>query len=240
MLHLIQSEIKCAKEQRNTFGNYNYRSCEDILESAKPVLLKHNFTVTLTDEIVLIGQRYYVKATAHLTGKDTNISVTGYAREAETKKGMDESQITGAASSYARKYALNGLFALDDNKDADSTNDHGKTTPAKAPTAPNQPTTPPKTETSKGEPFLVSGRIADIKKVTTKKADGTDLKRIDIILEDGKKYSTFSSIKSASGEKQNFETGDCVNIAYFQKGQYFNIITAEKFVNNADTEGLPF
>ena len=116
----IQKELKVPKGQRNTFGNYNYRSCEDILEAVKPLLTKFECVLTLSDSIEAIGSRYYVKASAKITdGKDA-IEVTAYAREAETKKGMDESQITGAASSYARKYALNGLFAIDDTKDADT------------------------------------------------------------------------------------------------------------------------
>lgn len=239
MLHIIQSEIKCAKEQINTFGNYNYRSCEDILEAAKPVLLKHGFTVTLTDEIVLIGQRYYVRATATLTGKDTNVSVTGYAREAETKKGWDESQITGAASSYARKYALNGLFALDDNKDADATNDHGKTPPAKSPEAPKKPATPPpQTNTS---PNTVRGRVADVKKVNGTSKDGKPYTKTGIVLEDGNTYSCFGSPKDLSGNKiEKFDTGEEVEICFTQSGKYFNIVTIEKVTNNLDTEGLPF
>lgn len=112
--------MKAPKNQKNTFANYNYRSCEDILEAVKP-LLEETASVLLSDEIVLIGDRYYVKATATFkdsAGKET--SVTAYAREALEKKGNDAAQITGAASSYARKYALNGLFLIDDTKDADS------------------------------------------------------------------------------------------------------------------------
>ena len=117
----IQSELKAPKSQVNSFGKYNYRSCEDILEAVKPLCLKYETTLTISDEIVEIGGRVYVKATASLNAYDENyISVSAYAREPENKKGMDESQITGAASSYARKYALNGLFCIDDTKDADT------------------------------------------------------------------------------------------------------------------------
>lgn len=123
----LQSELKAPKGQRNSFGNYNYRSSEDILEAVKPLLEKHNLTMTTTDTIVNVGVRYYLKATATLYGYDGTISVDGWAREAETKKGMDESQITGSASSYARKYAYNGLFSIDDTKDADS-NEHAEQT----------------------------------------------------------------------------------------------------------------
>lgn len=119
-LRLIQSELKAPKGQYNSFGKYKYRSCEDILEAAKPILAKHNTALTLSDELVLIGDRYYIKATATLIAANGSISTTAYAREDETKKGMDGSQITGTASSYARKYALNGLFCIDDTKDDDA------------------------------------------------------------------------------------------------------------------------
>ena len=130
----IQSELKAPKSQRNNFGNYNYRSCEDILEAVKPLCVKHECVLTLTDEMVEIGGRVYVKATATISSVDKpsiNFQATAYAREADTKKGMDESQITGAASSYARKYALNALFLIDDTRDADATNRHETTEPEK-------------------------------------------------------------------------------------------------------------
>lgn len=117
----IQSELKAPKDQINKFGNYNYRSCEDILEAVKPLLLKHKCYLSLTDEVVCLGNRYYVKATALFSDGTNKIEVSSFARESEEKKGMDSSQITGASSSYARKYALNGLFLIDDNKDVDST-----------------------------------------------------------------------------------------------------------------------
>lgn len=125
-LLLVQSELKVPKNNRNSFGNYNYRSAEDIQEESKKVLVKYGLTLVLTDSIEFIGVRYYVKATASLFLGEESIVVTAFAREEEAKKGMDGSQITGAASSYARKYALNGLFLIDDTKDADATNDHGK------------------------------------------------------------------------------------------------------------------
>jgi len=117
-----QTEIKAPKNQRNNFGNYNYRSCEDILEAAKPVCAANGLLLTITDNVVLIGERYYVKATAvlHDTESDSFVDNTAFAREAADKKGQDDSQITGTASSYARKYALNGLFCIDDTKDADT------------------------------------------------------------------------------------------------------------------------
>ncbi len=118
----IQTELKAPKNQKNSFGNYNYRSCEDILEAVKPLLKENGLTLRLTDELVNIGERYYIKATAILSDGTETIENVAYAREEETKKGMDQSQITGASSSYARKYALNGLFLIDDVKDSDSTN----------------------------------------------------------------------------------------------------------------------
>lgn len=128
MLHTIQNEIKAPKGQFNKFGNYKYRSCEDIVEAAKPVLNKHGFSLTLSDDIVNIGGRFYVKATATIQKGEIVFSASAFAREEETKKGMDGAQITGSASSYARKYALNGLFAIDDTKDSDATNTHGQLT----------------------------------------------------------------------------------------------------------------
>lgn len=114
----IQQQLKAPKNQRNNFGNYNYRSCEDILEAVKPLL--GDSTLIISDEVVNIGERYYVKATATLTTKSGTYTATAFARESEDRKGMDSSQITGSASSYARKYALNGLFLIDDTKDADT------------------------------------------------------------------------------------------------------------------------
>jgi hypothetical protein len=116
----IQQELKAPKNQRNSFGNYNYRSAEDILEAVKPLLAKYGAEMTLSDDIIQVGERIYVKAVATLKSGDESCTVTAYAREPETKKGMDDSQVTGAASSYARKYALNGLFLIDDTKDADT------------------------------------------------------------------------------------------------------------------------
>lgn len=123
----IQTELKAPKGQKNKFGNYMYRSCEDILEAVKPLLKENKVTLQLTDKIEFLGNRYYIKATAILRDTEENkngeiayIENVAYARESETKKGMDDSQITGTASSYARKYALNGLFCIDDTKDADT------------------------------------------------------------------------------------------------------------------------
>ena len=116
----IQSELKAPKNQNNTFGKYKYRSCEDILEAVKPLLSREGLLLTLTDTIEQVGNRFYVKATVKLTDGTETIENTAYAREEETKKGMDGPQVTGTSSSYARKYALNGLFCIDDTKDADT------------------------------------------------------------------------------------------------------------------------
>lgn len=127
-LMTVQTKLRAPKGQYNNFGKYSYRSCEDILEALKPLLAEVGAIVNVTDEIKLIGDRYYVEATASFIDTETGerMIAKASAREAETKKGMDDSQVTGSVSSYARKYALNGLFAIDDNKDADSTNTHGK------------------------------------------------------------------------------------------------------------------
>lgn len=124
----VQTELKAPKGQFNKFGGYAYRSCEDILESLKPLLEKVKATVILTDEIKLIGDRYYIKAICQFIDIETGdkLENTALAREDETKKGMDLAQITGSCSSYARKYALNGMFCIDDVKDSDATNKHGK------------------------------------------------------------------------------------------------------------------
>lgn len=122
----IQSELKAPKNQRNNFGGYQYRSAEDILEALKPLLNKYNCYLTLSDELVNIGDRYYIKATATIYSEKQQVSVTAYAREEESKKGMDGSQISGASSSYSRKYSLNGLFLIEDTKDSDATNTHDK------------------------------------------------------------------------------------------------------------------
>jgi len=137
----IQMELKAPKSQKNNFGNYNYRNCEDIIEAVKPLLLRENCRLIITDDIINIGDRYYVKATAKFSDGESEIIITAFAREPESKKGMDESQITGAASSYARKYALNGLFLIDDTKDADNFDNREQSQPIKQNSVKN-PTTP--------------------------------------------------------------------------------------------------
>lgn len=137
-LSAIQTELSAPKGQFNKFGGYAYRSCEDILEALKPLLKKYKACVTISDDIVMVGDRVYVKATATLTAAEESITATAFAREAEDKKGMDSAQVTGSTSSYARKYALNGLFAIDDNKDPDDPQGNPPT-PSKTPQKPTKP-----------------------------------------------------------------------------------------------------
>ena len=122
----VQEKLKVPKSQLNKFGGYKYRNAEDIMEAVKPLLAEEELLMTVTDQLMMIGERYYVQAKVVITDGENEIVTRAYAREAKKKKGMDASQITGAASSYARKYALNGMFAIDDTKDADTTNTHGK------------------------------------------------------------------------------------------------------------------
>lgn len=147
-LMTIQGALKAPKGQYNSFGKYKYRSCEDILESVKPLLSAHDCALVITDDIMMIGDRIYVKATAKLISGSEQVESSAFAREELEKRGMDSSQVTGAASSYARKYALNGLFCIDDTKDSDATNTHGQQ-PKEEPKA--QPKEEPKREEPKKE-----------------------------------------------------------------------------------------
>ena len=124
----VQSKLKAPKSQFNKFGNYAYRNCEDILEALKPLLNEVKAIINISDDVVLVGERYYIKATVKFICAESGeiIEASAMAREEENKKGMDSSQLTGSTSSYARKYALNGLFAIDDTKDSDTTNTHNK------------------------------------------------------------------------------------------------------------------
>lgn len=131
----IQKELKVPKTRENKFGKYMYRNAEDILEAAKPLCHAEGLSLVISDEIVEVGGRVYVKATAQVHDGKVDATATGWAREAEKQAGMADAQITGATSSYARKYALNGLFALDDVQDADATNTHGKSDPKDVPLA---------------------------------------------------------------------------------------------------------
>lgn len=135
----VQARLKVPKSQYNSFGKYSYRSCEDILEAVKPLLIENGLLLFLNDSIEKVEDRYYVKATATVTNGSESTSVSAYAREPDDKKGSDASQVTGACSSYARKYALNALFLIDDTKDADATNDHGKARKAGSPGGSRKP-----------------------------------------------------------------------------------------------------
>ena len=139
-LMAVQAELKAPKGQHNSFGKYDYRSAEDIIEAVKPLLKENGLFLTMSDDIVQIGDRYYVKATVSVTDIVTGESVqtSALAREAAQKKGMDESQVTGTASSYARKYALNGLLAIDDNRDADTDEYQQQTSKAHAKASQNE------------------------------------------------------------------------------------------------------
>ncbi|HAZ3895897.1 TPA: ERF family protein [Escherichia coli] len=171
-LWTIQQTLNAPKSQRNNFGGYNYRSAEDILEAVKPLF--QNITLTVSDEIVLIGERYYVKATATLSDGEDAIAVTAYAREEENKKGMDASQITGATSSYARKYALNGLFCIDDAKDAD-TDAYSKQTGQQPRQQKNQPKQQQQKQKAPPNPDEVLARFCD---AAAKAPDANKLREI--------------------------------------------------------------
>ena len=137
-LNHIQANLNAPKNLFNKFGNYKYRNLEGIFEGLKPLLKETGCTVTVSDEIVCVNEMNYIKATATLSWGTNDISVTGWARESVSRKGMDDSQITGATSSYARKYAMNGLFAIDDTKDADSMDNSTHVTTKKTTKAPNK------------------------------------------------------------------------------------------------------
>lgn len=168
----IQTTLKAPKNQRNNFGKYNYRSVEDILEAVKPLLAENQATLTLHDELELIGDWHYIKAVATFKDLETKeeIQVTAYARESEIKKGMDSAQVTGATSSYARKYALNGLFLIDDNKDAD-TDEYANVQRAKRSTGTGRPKQQNNAQNDKGkEYFNLVQELANEKNLKPEKA----------------------------------------------------------------------
>lgn len=199
-LNAIQSALKAPKTQENKFGGYKYRKAEDILESVKPLLKANGCTLTCTDELTLIGERYYIKATATITAIEdgSSVSTTAYAREELTKKGMDESQVTGASSSYARKYALNGLLCIDDTADSDTTNVGDSTEPEKnsgkkpARKAPQAAPTPEKTSGTPDMRNLLPGG-PDYKKVVSLYAKGK-------LAKSGEDYRTVWSKMVNAGE----------------------------------------
>ncbi len=195
ILTKIQKELKVPKSQRNTFANYNYRNCEDILEAVKPLL--GDAVLTVSDDIVQLGDRYYVKATATLKAGEETYSVSAFAREPLDKKGSDASQITGAASSYARKYALNGLFLIDDTKDSDS-HDNRPSDRQNAPLEPRKPVSPTKTPEQAYEDakraILASKSIDELVRVNKRIEASTNIgedAKIDLAFEYQDKMLTF-------------------------------------------------
>ena len=162
-LAAIQAALKAPKTQFNKFGGYKYRKAEDILEAVKPLLKEYGCTLTCTDELQLIGDRYYIKATATITSSEDGVSVstTAYAREEEEKKGMDGSQVTGASSSYARKYALNGLLCIDDTADSDTTNQGESSSAAPAP-APAKKSPAPKKQGAAKKTIITDKNIKQV------------------------------------------------------------------------------
>lgn len=200
----IQAELKAPKGQFNKFGGYHYRSCEDILQAAKPLCNGEGLTLHLQDEIVEVGSRIYVKATAWVSDGEGKVECVAFAREGETKKGMDEAQITGAASSYARKYALNGLFAIDDAKDSD-TSEHAKQMHTTVPSA-SQPSDKHKimhnlkrlTFTIPEDKSQVGPYVRDVVKVLTG-IDITDEAKLPAALQKLEKIDDPESARSAYG-----------------------------------------
>lgn len=195
----VQQKLKAPKNQFNSFGKYNYRSCEDILEGLKPILAEVKAVVLLNDEIVMVGDRYYVKATASFNDAEANgvICTTAYAREDLDKKGMDLAQVTGSVSSYARKYALNGLFCIDDTKDSDHTNTGEKPQ--------NYPQQNKPSSNDNHVPETIQGSKNDSKHLCCdcgNEITATKKKTVEQILADGVKYYKFELCQS------------CINVRY--------------------------
>ena len=206
----IQAELKAPKSQFNKFGGYNYRNCEDILEAVKPLCAKHEIVPLLSDEIVLVGERYYIKAVAKVTDGKDEIATTAYARESLDKKGMDESQITGSASSYARKYALNGLFCIDDTKDADFMNNsqNKKTT-----STPAQITKPKEKHVAGYDEFVALQKANNIPPAEITKYIATEFKKTRLaMLDEFEMVAALKWIKNynADQELEHEDAGDRV------------------------------
>lgn len=192
----VQCDLKAPKGQRNDFGKYNYRSAEDIVNAVKPLNKEQGLLLTLSDKMLLIGDRYYVEATATITDGETSQNYTAYAREAVAKKGMDESQITGTASSYARKYALNGLYLIDDTKDAD-TNEYKQ----------QENNVKKINKKQKEELERNFSKIADLRKISAKSVEATYLSHIQFNgkLEDLDTNSHYLLLKSTEEKIRNIE-----------------------------------
>lgn len=213
----VQTELKAPKDQWNDFSKFSYRSCEDILEAAKPLLSGQGILVTLSDELVQLGDRFYVKATATaILGADA-YAVTAYAREQETKKGMDGSQITGSASSYARKYALNGLFLIDDNKEHD-----GDTTGKKKKAETKKPVKDDPAKQPVPDELLTFVAIPDEYMAKTGEKNGKPWEKHGFRF--GKDwYSTFSNTQ-AKTLNESIEYGYKVQVSYKMQGNFKTII----------------
>lgn len=207
----VQQELKAPKDQHNSFGGYNYRSCESILEAVKPLLAKHGLLLTISDKIELLGNRFYVCATARLLdieSREEIISISAYAREEENKKGMDASQVTGATSSYARKYALNGLFAIDDNKDADT--DEVKKQEIAAVEA--------EKKQSKASPQPKVEKPAEGEKKPSMQLSEEQQKLYDDLMEDIKKAEEYASLKASVSFAEGQPFFDEIRIAANNRG----------------------
>lgn len=196
----IQTELKAPKSQFNKFGGYNYRNCEDILEAVKPLCAKHDVVPLLSDEIVMIGERYYVKGIAKITDGKDEIVTTAFARESFDKKGMDESQITGSASSYARKYALNGLFCIDDTKDADfMDNSQNK----KQVSTPSQTTKSKETHTPGYDEFVALQKANNVPPAEITKYIATEFKKTRLaMLDEFEMVAALKWIKNYGQDKE--------------------------------------
>lgn len=225
LLATIQQKLKAPKSQYNDFGKYKYRNCEDILEALKPLL--GDTALVITDDVVMVGNRCYVKATASLVKENVTIaSTTAFAREPESKKGMDESQVTGAASSYARKYALNGLFAIDDARDADATNKHETQKETK-------PVEKKPQEEEQKPPGSLFGTIEKVEKKTGE-TKGKAWTRYGIH-SGGSIYGTFDT---KVGDKAALLEGQRVKLSYKQDGKYMTCTDIESAPEDEDR--IPF
>lgn len=196
----IQTELKAPKSQFNKFGGYNYRNCEDILEAVKPICAKHEIVPLLSDEIVMIGDRFYIKATAKVTDGKDEIATTAFARESKDKKGMDESQITGSASSYARKYALNGLFCIDDTKDVDFM-DNSQSNKQQQPKLQQQP--PKETHVKGYDEFVALQKTKKVPPAEITKYIATEFKKPKLVLLDAFEMVAALEWLKKYGEEEN-------------------------------------
>lgn len=201
----IQHELKAPKNQFNSFGKYNYRNAEDILEATKPLLAREGLIMTLNDEVVFIESRHYIKTTVRVADGLNRLETTAFAREEESKKGMDGSQVTGASSSYARKYALNGMFLIDDTKDSDGTNDGSGTTTAAKKTPEKKPEETKQTPAQSTAAPATGLKLIEIGTKSFAGAAnwiaGTDVPTIEAIESLRTKYSMTPEVEAALAEE---------------------------------------